>query len=615
MRLKSVWISEYKNLRNFTLTFDGDSFLDIFVGKNGTGKSNFFEALVEIFNFVFASAKRRSEISFDFDILYEIDDDDVRVRREGGQMQVNGTNRSKIADALTPDNVIIYYSGHSGTITSTVDQYARAYARRNRKWTGEEAREFISIGAEYKEMLLSILLMQPNNCAARHYICQKLGIEVTSETATLRLSPPRFKHSDVEVGDVASFLWGAEGQSLVFVERLLNCVRGEFTRDSIYDRGQDRYTIRINLELFREEFTDASSSGLFRQFDNLKTLGMFEGLSIPIGLGDGRPILVGDFSDGQFQSIYIFAVTEFFKDRNCITLLDEPDSFLHPEWQFSFLKQVEDIAATEAAQTNHVLLSSHSASTIVEANEPQIRLFEIADGNVSAVQRDKAAVVQSLSAGLITFSEREARLNIYHNLKNTNGPVLMVEGVTDEIIFETAWRKLYGPDANRPFEILSAFACTTLGRLMRSDEFYQNNQARTIFALYDWDDAFNEWNMNHSQVVQTDVSRCLARKRNGVDGYNLMLPVSEAHSCYEQVVNAATGEHYKSKSSFPMELLFRDAPGVGAHFEPDPTRPGDFQRFKGDKATFAKEIVPALPPDAFEPTRPVFDFILDNIGE
>lgn len=614
MRLKSVWISEYKNLRDFDLTFDGDSFLDIFVGKNGTGKSNFFEAVVEIFNFTFASTKRRAEIGFDFDILYEIDGQDVRIRREDGQMQVNGDNRATISRDLTPDNVIIYYSGHSDTIASTVNKYAKAYARRNRKWTGAEAREFISIGAEYKEMLLSILLMQPEDCAARRYICRKLGIEVTSETVTLTLSPPSFRHPDVEVGDAASFLWGASGMSLQFVERLLNCVRGDFSRDSIYARENDRYNIRINLELFRQEFAEVSSSDLFRQFDNLKTLSMFEALSIPIGLADGRPILVRDFSDGQFQSIYIYAITEFFKDRNCITLLDEPDSFLHPEWQFSFLKQVEDIASTEAAQTNHVLLSSHSASTIVEANEPEIRLFEIADGNVSATRRDKATVVQSLSAGLITFSEREARLNIYHNLKNTAGPVLMVEGVTDEIIFETAWRKLYGDDAHRPFEILSAFSCTTLGRLMRSNEFYHDNQGRTIFALYDWDDAYNEWNMNHSQVVQDDVSRCLVRKRNGVDGYNLMLPVSNGHSCHGQVVNAASGEHFKSKSSFPVELLFRDAPGVDAHFEIDPTRPGGCQRFKGDKASFAKEVISGLQPDAFEPTRPVFEFILGIIN-
>ena len=46
MRLQHVHISDYKNLKDFTLSFDNDSFLDVFVGKNGTGKSNLFEALI-----------------------------------------------------------------------------------------------------------------------------------------------------------------------------------------------------------------------------------------------------------------------------------------------------------------------------------------------------------------------------------------------------------------------------------------------------------------------------------------------------------------------------------------------------------------------------------------
>lgn len=49
MRLKHVYISNYKNLKDFELSFDNDSFLDVFIGKNGSGKSNFFEALIEIF--------------------------------------------------------------------------------------------------------------------------------------------------------------------------------------------------------------------------------------------------------------------------------------------------------------------------------------------------------------------------------------------------------------------------------------------------------------------------------------------------------------------------------------------------------------------------------------
>ena len=34
MRLKSVYISDYKNLKDFSLEFDGNSFIDVFVGKN-----------------------------------------------------------------------------------------------------------------------------------------------------------------------------------------------------------------------------------------------------------------------------------------------------------------------------------------------------------------------------------------------------------------------------------------------------------------------------------------------------------------------------------------------------------------------------------------------------
>ncbi len=49
MRLKHLHIiGEYKNLKDFQLDFDGTSFIDVFMGKNGTGKSNLFEAIIEI---------------------------------------------------------------------------------------------------------------------------------------------------------------------------------------------------------------------------------------------------------------------------------------------------------------------------------------------------------------------------------------------------------------------------------------------------------------------------------------------------------------------------------------------------------------------------------------
>jgi recombinational DNA repair ATPase RecF len=64
MRLKSVYISQYKNLKDFTLEFDSNSFIDVFVGKNGTGKSNLFEALIEIFRHLYEYDKNSTTVLF-----------------------------------------------------------------------------------------------------------------------------------------------------------------------------------------------------------------------------------------------------------------------------------------------------------------------------------------------------------------------------------------------------------------------------------------------------------------------------------------------------------------------------------------------------------------------
>ncbi|MDA7425429.1 ATP-dependent nuclease [Thalassococcus lentus] len=615
MRLKSIWISNYKNLQNFSLSFDGESFLDIFVGKNGTGKSNFFEALVEVFHFVFSSVKRRSQIGFSFDLVYEITGQEVRIHYENGQMVVNGRQRATIGSVPVPDNLIIYYSGHSDTIDKTVRAYAKSYARRNKKWTGDEARKFISIGSEYKEMLLSILLMQSDDCAARQYVCTKLGIDATSETATLTLTPPRFRHQTVEVGDTQSFLWGSQGISLAFVERLLNCVRGGFSRDSIFNPEQNLYSIPINRDLFAKEFENTTASDLFRSLDNLKTLGMFKSLSIPIGLDNGQPILVKDFSDGQFQSIYIFAISELFKDRNCVTLLDEPDSFLHPEWQFEFLKQVVDIAGTEAAQTNHVLLSSHSASTITKSEKPEIQIFEIGENGVGVTSKPKASVVETLSAGLITLSETEASLGIYETVENTTGAILFTEGPSDKRILDEAIRKLY-PDERPGIDIVPTFGRAFLRTLFASGELSNRYGDRKMFALFDFDEAYADWyRLTADSIVQDDPHRCTAKKLAHTSHYAMLLPVPEHDALKRLALDGDGNPIGTERACLSIEHLFCDADNLGDHFSSsDIVGRGPVIKFRGSKTTFASETVPQFPPEKFEIFRHIFNVVTAEIA-
>lgn len=90
MRLISLTISQYKNLRDFSLNFDGNSFIDVFVGKNGSGKSNLFEALTEIFRHLFEYDKEKGNPGFDYSIKYEIDGAKTEIAWNAGALTIDG---------------------------------------------------------------------------------------------------------------------------------------------------------------------------------------------------------------------------------------------------------------------------------------------------------------------------------------------------------------------------------------------------------------------------------------------------------------------------------------------------------------------------------------------
>lgn len=619
MRLTSLYIGQYKNLRDFSLSFDGGSFIDVFVGKNGTGKSNLFEALIEIFRHLVEFDRDKAPCDFNYRIGFEIDGKATETGWNSGKLTIGGKERKTIGKTPLPDNVLIYYSGHNDTVAKLVEQYEEAFRKRIKRADFDEARYFIGIGPDYKELLLAVLLMQPDTCKARQFICQKLGIETVASEAKVVLERPAYaadSRFDIELNDETDRYWKPEGITKTFLDRLHGCINtatGSPVRSEGYFAEPDRYILYFDIAKIRQEFDDLSPQELFRQFDNLKTLGMLTEITIPLQLTGGVDATIAHFSDGQFQSVYIYSIVELFKDRNCITLLDEPDSFLHPEWQFDFLKQVFEITDT-AAKNNHVLMSSHSASTITNANDSVINLFEFDGSNVVSKKVRKADVIKSLSAGLISFSESEARLNIHHVLKNTTGAVLFTEGITDEMILETAWSKLY-PTEERNFEIQNAFSCGFLRNLIKDNTLYQNHPGRTFFSVFDFDEAFNDWNQL-GQNVQTDPCQCLVKKHNTHESYAMLLPVPVHGQIRNQVINPHTGGNYGNRSLLTIELLFHDVPGLDQYFVVDTDRTDGFIKFvsDGQKVAFAKDVVPTLPSSCFEVFRPMFEFIKLKCG-
>ncbi|MFC2993441.1 AAA family ATPase [Halomonas tibetensis] len=467
---------------------------------------------------------------------------------------------------------------------------------------------------------MAALLFQPEHNSARKYIIEKLGVKSTSESVTLNIKKPQFAesrlkelgYSAIEDFDSRTHYWGTDGIARDFLERVSGCVKGSFHHGDIYRKDIDQYSIKIDINLFRKEFSGTDACEQFRLIDNLKTLGMLESIDFRLLLQNQEETSLNNLSDGQIQSVYIFSIAELFKDRHCVTLLDEPDSFLHPEWQFGFLEQVFDIA-DETAKLNHIIMSSHSASTISSAKEKTIRLFDFFDSKVVAVNAKKSDVIKSLSSGLISFTEGEARLNINNSIKGSTKPVLFTEGITDEVILGTAWEKLYS-GREMPFLIQNAFDRMFLKNLFSRDELKTNFPDRIMFALFDFDEAYDDWNglkPSNTSNEENDPFKGLAKRLVFQNHYALLLPVPKNNDIRSQVLDG-TGKPWGSgnNSHLAIELMFYNEDYIGEWFEKrEAPGGGQLIEFKGKKSKFANSFVPKLNPDQFECFRPLFQFI------
>lgn len=113
MKLKKLKIKKYKNLIDFEANFEFGQGLSIFIGNNGSGKSNVLEAISGIF----ANAYSAKAIhKFVYSLTYEIKGKEVKLEQTVYRRQyfVDGkvvAIKELAALGLLPTNVIALYSG------------------------------------------------------------------------------------------------------------------------------------------------------------------------------------------------------------------------------------------------------------------------------------------------------------------------------------------------------------------------------------------------------------------------------------------------------------------------------------------------------------------------
>lgn len=293
-----------------------------------------------------------------------------------------------------------------------------------------------------------------------------------------------------------------------------------------------------------------------------------------------------------------------------LVLLDEIDAVLHPSMITNLFKILEESLTSKGV---NVILVTHSPSTVALAPDDSIYLMQRSGSN-RVTKTTKEAALNVLTEGFASLSIKEYSLKLDYALKKSALPVLLTEGITDRIIIETAWSRIY--TENMPFEVQDCFDVGFLKNLMKRGEIFRTYSSRKFLALFDFDEeGYQNWRDlgKEFEMIQSNPLQGLVRKKKTSNGYGILLPVPD-NRIKHQVIKSGN-ETFEDGSHMPIELLFADVTELVSSFKEEiQAGGGKIIKFIGDKVDFAENKISLLPKEAFKNFKPLFETIKGLLG-
>ena len=290
-----------------------------------------------------------------------------------------------------------------------------------------------------------------------------------------------------------------------------------------------------------------------------------------------------------------------------VILFDEPDAHLHPSLTKVFLDVIENVLVKE--QNVKVIMTTHSPSTI--ALSPSKSVYKMDRKLGYPIKENQKNAIERLSNGLASISIDEGSLGIRYGLKSLDKDVLFTEGITDKIILEIAWEKLYGTK-EMPFFIQDCYSADFLRILFTTGDqqpdgiFIQFPQKKMV-ALFDFDNAgYNNWNKGKKfNLIENNPRKGLLRKNEG-NGYLMLLPVPDDENIKKLVI-IENNDTYKDKSNLTIESLFLHIQKCKENFfKEEPVIGGSIPKVNNNKREFT-EYIKNLKQEDFKNCEPIFD--------
>lgn len=416
MRLNYIWIDNYKNLNDFRVSFKNDSYLDIFLGKNGMGKSNLFESLILIFE---SLVSKKSKTLFSYRLEYEISKYKIDIFYNAEE-----DYRTLIVDdvlgdieninSYIPRNIVLYYSGWSNRLENNFKLFERKYKGKGKKSNfqsdsieklalsdtlhpsnsrypinrfyqselkfEEKEVRFTNVNKIHFDLILFTLLTFASKSSISTFLSDYIEI-IGFEDIDILLKRPKGKNEFyTDVGD----FWGINQYLKEIIRSLesnsFNVV--DYSEKLGLDSTKRFYKIRMLSDdrflKMQKDFNEPSI--LFQKLETLRLNNLFEKIEIKLKLTNNRIITSNQLSEGQKQLILNIGLIYLLGESEALILLDEPDTFLHPEWQRQFCDIAEKI---KDAENVHVLLTTHSPLIVQSTRNNNIFLLNDSRGVIS----------------------------------------------------------------------------------------------------------------------------------------------------------------------------------------------------------------------------------------
>lgn len=359
MKINYIYIDGYKNLNKLEVSFDNNSTVNALIGNNGSGKSNVIEALTKVFIAVYND----STVDFVYEIHYTISDNEIVLcNKEKTVFLKNGKSVKKSEkETCLPRSIFLYYCGETDRIQKFVADCQEQKFEKALKIGEIVVRYVSSVGLkEFAAALLANAICQ-NSTYDR--VCELINIYNIGGPVTFSLGRPSWSKSAPITEE--SF-WNAQGT----VAMLLHAIKdvGEL---QITDKNTAKIIVKniADLKLGAESAFD-----LFIRFELLIQAGILNSIDFKI-VKEGVEITSNDLSEGEKQLAQFLCLLEATKDYRALFLLDEFDSFLHPNWQRRFAEIIDGISIT-----GQVLFTTHSPLTLGKVRKENIRILK--DGKI-----------------------------------------------------------------------------------------------------------------------------------------------------------------------------------------------------------------------------------------